>query len=124
MKTYPRLSEMGVDNPQQITRYSLSSLDYTDFLKIVYDRPKNSLLPVTKTYRFPRVQQNAGADEVIMKTCPELQEVLEELKGVVAAQSDQREIVQALREEIHRLEEETAIRMEQLKNLVGRIEAK
>ena len=36
---------MGVTNPEQIAKFSVNSVDYTDFLGIVYDRPKGSLLP-------------------------------------------------------------------------------
>lgn len=126
MKSYPRLKEMGVTHPQQIVTYSLSSLDYTDYLRIVYDRPKKSILPVSRTYRFPRVQETADSagDEgrVVMKTDPALTEAVAELRDIVEAKSDQRCIADAMREELRSLEEEIAMHTEQLKALIGKIE--
>ena len=118
---------MGVVNPQQIARYSLSSIDYTDFLRIVYDRPKNSILPESRTYRFPRVQNSVNATdsagEVLMDTSPALQEALQELEDIVKARADQRDIADAMRDELQRLEEEIALRADNLKALIDRVEA-
>jgi len=126
MKSYPRLSEMGVLHPEQILSYSLSSLDYTDFLRIVYDRPKNSELPFSRTYRFPRVQRTAkgsGQDEALMNTSPALKEALEELADIVEARVDNRDIADAMHEEIQRLEEDIALQTKRLKALVDKIKA-
>ena len=49
MKSYPRLSEMGVLHPLQISGYSVNSIDYIDVLRITYDRPKGSKLPGART---------------------------------------------------------------------------
>ena len=116
MKSYPRSSEMGVVNPQQITRYSLSSIDYTGLLRIVYDRPKTSILPVGKTYEFPRVQENVDAagdaGKVVMQNSPAHREALDELRDITEAQADHRGIADAMRDEFWRLEEEIAQHIE------------
>ncbi len=120
---------MGVENPQQIAGYSLSSLDYTDFLRVVYDRPKNSVLPVSKTYKFPRVQQSVdsgtgnGGNDVRMTTSPALREVLDELRQIVDVKADQREVADAIREEIRRLEQDIELRMGHLRALIDKINA-
>lgn len=126
MKSYPRLSDMGVLHPEQIARYSLSSLDYTDFLRIVYERPKNSALPESRTYRFPRVQEAAaGSDEknTRMRTNPALKEALEELRDLVDSKGDQRCVAEAMREELQRLEQEIAVQTKRLRELVDRIDS-
>ena len=126
MKSYPRLTEMGVVHPEHIIRYSLSSLDYTDYLNLVYDRPKDSVLPLSKSFRFPRVQESGGAGQeaAFMKTCPELREALDELDDLLDAQTDKRDVASSLREEIQRLEQAIHIHTEHLKALIDKIEPK
>ena len=108
----------------------MSSLEYTDYLNIVYARPKNSVLPVGKTYKFPRVQhnvdagENAGKDNVVMKTSPALLEALDELREIVEADAENRDLADAMRHELQRLEEEFAVLTERLRTLIGRIETK
>ena len=115
---------MGVIHPEHIARYSLSSLDYTDYLSIVYDRPKNSVLPVTRTYRFPRLQDDDGdSSDVRMNTDPALQEALEELRDVVDAKSDQRDLAATMRDELRHLEEEFALHTEHLRTLIKKMES-
>lgn len=126
MKSYPRLAEMGVIHPEHITRYSLSSLDYTDYLSIVYDRPKNSVLPMSRTYRFLRVQQKneaSGSGDVVMKTNPALQEALDELRELVDAQTGKRDLADSMRDEIQQLEQEFHSHTEHLKALIDKMES-
>ncbi len=127
MKSYPRLTEMGVLHPEQISRYSLSSIDYVDYLRIVYKRPKGSLLPTTRTYRFPRVQKRSGDgnDEgqgnVVMESCPELRAALDELKSLVKANASQQDLVGAMLHELDCFEEELFSRSQKLKALVEQL---
>lgn len=125
MNSYPRLSEMGVVHPEQISRYSLSSLDYTDFLRIVYDRPKNSALPLSRTYRFPRVQQDGNDDNTeiaLMRTNPALKEALDELRELVDAKDGKRDVAEDMRHELRRLEEDVALQAERIRALIDKIE--
>jgi Protein of unknown function (DUF3461) len=62
MKT-PTLTEMGINNPSEITRYTLSKpSEYVDELTIYYKRQKGSLLPVRRAYEFGRAVRSAVAD--------------------------------------------------------------
>ena len=36
--TYPTLTEMGINNPGEIQRFSLNTINNTDILRIVYKR--------------------------------------------------------------------------------------
>ena len=125
MKEYPRLSEMGVLHPQHIAQYSVSSIDYVDYLRIVYDRPKGSLLPVTRTYQFPRVQKKLGAGgdakatDVVMESCPEFLEAIDELKKICTERTSKQDISVQMLDELNRLEEEFALRSARLKALIG-----
>ncbi len=122
MKSYPRLSEMGVLHPLQIAGYSLNSIDYIDVLRITYDRPKGSKLPGARTYKFPRVQKSLASDgAAVMESDPALRTVLEELQHVTKLKGENQDIAQLIREELLLLEEDIALRSEFLKTLVDKI---
>lgn len=128
-KPYPTLSEMGVESPKQIEKFYISSLNLVDVLRIVYDRPKGSFLPSSRTYKFPRVQEStaagsAGKDEAaVMKSHPMLRKALQELQKVLEAKSSKENITAEILSEIALLEEDIAIRSECLKVLVSKIPA-
>ncbi len=63
MNNYPRLLKMGIQHPEQIKSYSVSSLNQIDYLLISYDRPQGSLLPISRTYEFPRVAPKSSASK-------------------------------------------------------------
>ena len=52
---------LGIQHPEQIKDYTISSVDYTDHLWITYTRPEGSLLPSSRSYRFPRLQKSLPA---------------------------------------------------------------
>lgn len=127
MKSYPRLSEMGVRHPLQISGYSVSSIDYIDVLRITYDRPKGSKLPGARTYRFPRVQKTlpagSAADDaaVVMESDPALHTALEELQQITRLKEENQDLAEVMREELRLLEEDIALRSEYLRTLVDKI---
>ena len=122
MKSYPRLSEMGVLHPLQISGYSVNSIDYVDVLRIAYDRPKGSKLPGARTYKFPRVQKSLASDSAaVMESDPALRSVLAELQHVTELKGENQDIAQVMREELRLLEEDIALRTEYLKSLVDKI---
>ncbi|WP_405237582.1 DUF3461 family protein [Lentisalinibacter orientalis] len=119
---YPTLAEMGVESPKQIARYYISSLNYVDVLRVTYERPKGSILPSSRTYKFPRVQEDGeGKAAGVMRTHPKLRAALEELDSIMAAKTSKETITQEILNEIELLEEDIAMRTECLKVLVGRI---
>ena len=129
MADYPRLMELGVANPQEIEYFSVNSIDYNDFLRIVYDRPKGSLLPLSRSYRFPRIQKtlnsnDSGAkDQVVMESSPVFREVLAELRNLMGTREHKKDIVAEVLDELRQLEEEFALRSEHLKTLIKTIGA-
>lgn len=120
MKNYPHLSEMGVLNPQQIEKYSVNSFGFIDVLRIVYERPKGSVLPLSRTYKFPRVQKTVK-DEVAMESNPALRAALEELQEMLDVKGKNQDVAAAILDELRLLEEDIALRSEYLKVLVGKI---
>jgi len=123
MESYPLLTEMGILHPLQIASYSVNSVEYTDVLRIVYERPKGSKLPGARTYRFPRVQKALKGDKasVVMESDPTLKAVLTELKDVCARRNENLDVAALMLEELRLLEEDIALRSEYLKTLVEKI---
>ena len=126
---YPTLAKMGVESPKQVDKYYITSLNLIGVLRIVYDRPKDSFLPSSRTYKFPRVQDNAPAEgagkgaATVLKTHPMLRAALKELQTVLEAKSTKENITAEILREIELLEEDIAIRSECLKVLVSKIPA-
>ena len=86
MKKNIALTEMGVDNPGHIARYTIYTVMETDMLRIIYTREKGSLLPVSKTYKFPRVKKSVLVDsgtrqtQVIFERNPSLANAVTEIE--------------------------------------------
>lgn len=114
---------MGVLHPLQIASYSVNSIEYTDVLRIVYERPKGSKLPGSRTYKFPRVQKALNKDDApaVMESDPALKAVLAELKDVCERRSENLDVAGLMLEELRLLEEDIALRSEYLKTLVEKI---
>ena len=112
---------MGVKSPLQIDRYYITSINFIDVLRLVYDRPKDSFLPSSRVYKFPRVTDKSGAKDSVPKTHPTLLAAVEELKKILAAKSSKASIAAEIVAEIELLEEDIAIRSECLKALANKI---
>lgn len=124
--SYPTLSEMGVESPKRVDKYYVTSINLVDVLRVIYDRPKGSFLPSSRTYKFPRVQEAAAAGEKeasVMRAHPKLRAALAELDELLAAKSSKESIAAEILSEIELLEEDIAIRSECLKALVSKIPA-
>ncbi len=125
MTKFPHLAEMGVENPQQIDNYSVNSIAYTDILRIVYARPKGSLLPASKTFKFPRIQETVespgkGQGEVTMKSNPAFRSAVGELQEILESRQKDQDVAAAIIEELRLLEEDIAMRSQCIKTLLGK----
>ncbi len=90
----PTLTQMGINNPSEITRYALSQPSVqVDELTIYYKRQKGSLLPVRRAYEFGRAMRTAVADSGTGRTAnvgdisPRLLEAIAELDSLLALKS-------------------------------------
>ena len=90
----PILTQMGINNPSEITRYALSQPSaQVDELTIYYKRQKGSLLPVRRAYEFGRALRTAVADSGTGRTAnvgdisPRLLEAVAELDSLLALKS-------------------------------------
>ena len=127
MTEYPRLAAMGVEHPEQISYFSISSLDQIDHLRIVYERPKGSFLPTIRSYRFPRVQKSAkGAggstgSDFVMERCPEFREAVAELEKIMSLREIKQDLTAAMLAQLQQLEEDVAMHTDYLKTLIEKI---
>ena len=129
MSKYPRLKEMGIQHPEQIDGYTISSVDYVDHLWITYTRPEGSLLPTSRSYRFPRVQKSlpSGTDKqhgsVVLETDTVFREAVAELRELMAAKSQKHTVAEELLAAIDALEEDIHARTAALKELAEKLKS-
>jgi hypothetical protein len=128
MANYPALTEMGVNNPENIERYSMQTIKNVDILRIVYKRKKGSLLHTSKKFRFGRAQRMVLVDggsqktEIIHEVSPFVIKVTDELRALVKTKHSRVEQKDIILDELRRLEEETNTRIAYLKGLIEKLD--
>lgn len=127
MKEYEALTKMGIQKPEEIVRYELYSVDQMDILRIIYDRKKGSLLPVTRKYRFPQIKKSTlvdsgtGKAQVMFESSAELRNAVAELDRLTKSKKSTVADKEALINEIRLMEEEVNARIGHIKRLVDQI---
>ena len=127
MSNYPHLTEMGILNPQEIEKFAIYSTDKLDVLRIIYQRKKGSLLPVSKNYKFPRVKKSHLVDSgtrdtaIVFESTEAFRSALHELEALKVNKSKGEDLAALILAEIQFLEEDIALRTEYIKSLVGKI---
>lgn len=125
MKKYTNLNEMGIENPTQIVRFSVHEANNTDVLRIVYSRKKGSILPVSKTFKFPRLKKTVLVDggtqrtQILYKSAPIFANALIELDDIIEKKNNVDELNQILEDEIQQLETEVTSRINYIKTLIA-----
>lgn len=124
MGKYTTLTEMGVVNPKQIARYTIHIVGNNDVLRIIYSRKKGDFLPVSKTFKFPRVKKSVVVDsgtrktQVLFESSPIFQNAQVELKDILDKNKNKDDLNQILEDEILQLEAEIYSRFEYIKSLI------
>ena len=127
MSDYPKLTEMGVQHPEEIEKFAVYTVGHTDVLRIIYDRKKGSLLPVSRRYKFPQVKESVLVDsgtrqtETLYKSTPAFREALHELEQLKLAREQGQDLAAMIREEIKHLEEDIALRTQYIHSLVDKL---
>lgn len=126
MADYPSLVEMGIQHPEQIEKFMVNSVSNQDVLRIIYARKKGSLLPDSRTYKFPRVQKNILEDNgkrqtTVMESNPELRSALSELKSLLEIKEQKQDLKESILEQISILEEDIALRTQSIKELMKQL---
>ncbi len=127
MSKFPALTEMGVQNPEQIARFALYMVNNKDILRIIYNRKSGSILPVSKKFSFPRVKKSTMVDsgtrktEIVYESTASFRNALSELEEIMRSRNFPGDIGKLIAEEVRLLEEEVAARTDYIKTLVERI---
>lgn len=127
MSKYEALTSMGIQSPDEIARYELYSVDQTDILRIIYDRKKGSILPVTRKYRFPQLKKSTLVDSgtretrVLYESSAELRNAVSELDDLMKSRKATSVGKEALVGEMRLLEVELTARINHIKNLIDRM---
>lgn len=127
MSDYPRLSDMGVKNPQEIEKFAVYTVGHTDILRIIYDRKKGSLLPVSRRYKFPQVKKSVLVDsgtrqtDIVYESVPAFREALHELEQLKLAREKGQDLKALLSAEIKHLEEDIALRAQYIQTLIDKL---
>jgi hypothetical protein len=117
MSKFPTLSEMDINNPGEIERYSLNTTNNIDVLRIVYKRKKGSLLPTSKRFEFGRSRKQIVADSGTGQTenlhviSPFLQNAIKELDEIISAKKSNIEYANLVKQELQRLHQDMASRL-------------
>ena len=127
MSEFPKLREMGVDHPREIEKFAFYTVGNHDILRIVYDRKKGSLLPVSKRYKFPRVKQSVLVDsgtrqtETLFESSGAFREALTELEQVIRERKHGTDVAAMIREEFRMLQEDIALRTQYIESLLDKL---
>jgi len=127
MTKFPILNEMGIVNPNEISRYTLHQVGKVDHLRIIYRRKKNSVLPVSKRFKFGRSEKMVMVDsgtqktEIVQEISPYLTKAIAELDQVLKSKRSRKVLVKDIEEEISRIKEEMSAHMEALRSMLERL---
>ena len=131
MLEYKTLKEMKIKRPTQIDRYSVQTVEHpdehTDVLRIVYKRKKGSFLPESQRFRFPRIKKTSVEDSGTRKmnirweVSPFLQKAISELDEIISTELSRKETIKLILDEMRRLEEDAALRIDYIRSLVNEI---
>ena len=127
MSDYPRLKEMGVRNPLEIEKFAIYMVGNTDILRIIYDRKKGSLLPVSKSFKFPQAKKSVLVDsgtrqaETLFESSGAFREALHELEELKGKRGKGQELAVTIKEEIRLLEEDLSLRISYIKTLLEKL---
>ena len=127
MNNYPKLTEMGVQHPDEIEKFAVYTVGHTDVLRIIYDRKKGSLLPVSRRYKFPQVKKSVIVDsgtrqtETLFESTPAFRAALHELEQLKLAREQGQDLAAMIREEFQYLEEDIALRSQYIKKLLDKL---
>jgi hypothetical protein len=127
MSNYPKLTEMGIQHPEEIEKFAVYTVGNKDILQVTYNRKKGSLLPVIRRYKFPQVKESVMVDSGTRKTqtmytsTPAFRDALHELEKLKLARKQGKDLKALLQEEVRLLQEDVALRTEYINSLIKQL---
>ena len=127
MDKYRTLTQLGIKHPLQIARFSVYTDTGNDWLRVVYNRQKGSLLPGTRKYKFPQVKRSVLVDsgtqqiQTMFESSPSFSAAVSELEALVRDMENKSELKRVVEEELDHLETDVAERTAYMRSLLERI---
>jgi hypothetical protein len=124
MENFPTLTIMGINNPEQIERFSLSTSNQTDHLRIIYRRKKGSFLPGSKRFEFGRASKTIVTDsgtrktQIVYEISPFVRKAVEELEYILTSKKTNVEHATIVKDELKRLHQEMTSRLSYIESLI------
>ncbi|HBR98328.1 MAG TPA: DUF3461 domain-containing protein [Gammaproteobacteria bacterium] len=121
MSEYQALADMGIQNPLEISKYTLRQEGIEDVLKIYYNRHTDSYLPNSRKYKFSRsLKAGFDGDSVpatsdAYEISPFLLKAVAELDQIVADKAAGHDEKQEILNEIDHLERVVSMKLAELK---------
>ena len=115
---------MGINNPGEIVRYSLNTVNNIDIIRIIHKRQKGSLRPASKRFEFGRATKTIMADsgtqksEIVHEISPFVLKAVNELDGILASKQSTVEHVKLVKDELKRLHQEMESRLTYIESLI------
>ena len=115
---------MGINNPGEIVRYSLNTVNNTDIIRVIYKRQKGSLLPSTKRFEFGRSSKTIMADsgtqktEIVHEISPFVLKAINELDEILSNKQSNIEQAKLVKDELKRLHQEMESRLLYIESLI------
>ena len=126
MSKYPALTAMGINNPHEVDRYALYMADNTDIIRVIYDRKKGSILPVSKKFRrlnkSTLVDSGTRETRVLYESSLEFRNAVAELDDLLDHQHDADALRAVILDEVRGLEEDVAARSDHIRSLLEKLD--
>ncbi len=127
MDKFPGLKDMGVNNPSEISRYSLREEEDEDVLRIYYKRARGSLLPSSRKYSFGRARKTIITDSGKPQYAEDpqisnvLQQVLKELDAILRNSNDHDVLKASIIDEIDHLDRYVSSKIRELRSQIEQL---
>lgn len=128
MTQYQALSDMGIQNPHEITKYRLRQDGKRDILTIHYKRKKGSILPTSRKYSFSRSMKTIVADggrheyKDVYEISPFLLNAIGELDILTKQHQEDYDRRQELLEELEELETSVSAKLADIRAILEELE--
>ena len=115
---------MGINNPGEIIRYSLNTVNNIDIVRIIYKRQKGSLRPASKRFEFGRASKTIMTDsgtqktEVVHEISPFVLKAMNELDDILSTKKSNVEHAKLVKDELKRLHQEMESRLLYIESLI------
>ena len=124
VEQFPTLSEMGIEEPREIERYTSRIEGDVDVLKIYFHRHQGEWMAKSKKFKFKRMHKNMRVNEgrvpyiATTESSPYFLRAVAELDTLVSADRTAKDKKERLLDEIEHLEKVVARKLEDMRRQI------